>query len=355
MVNKINNENFCLLTGKNSNIESTPVSVKVRGKDYMYYGEDNLYPQGLYDLYKNCSNLQGIIDTIVAYTMGDGLKTNHTTFINKKNETLSDVIEKVIFDYIVYGGYVINIIKSVTGEITEIYHQDFKRFRINEEETLSFIAKDWAKWGKKNVVIPIYEMGANVSSSIFYYKGKRTIETYPIPMWNAAIKGASNLVEVDNYHLSSLRNDFGPSVMLSFTEGKPEIEAQEEIEDSINKKWSGSTNAGKLLLTFSDTPETAPKLTPIGQEDWGDRYQSLIDSSRESLYTSFRIPSVLVGGSTQSTGFNAIEFKSAFVLYNKTVISPIQKQLETTFKAILPELEIEFIEFDTSGFDNKTI
>lgn len=353
MEKKLTNKNFCFISSKNEKIKSESISIKQNGKDYMYYGNDNLYPQGLFNLYKECSNLQGIIDSIVTYIMGDGLKINHSTIINKKNETLSDIIEKIIFDYVVYGGYVINIIKSVTGEIVEIYHQDFKRVRINEEETMCYIAKDWSKYSNKFIKIPIYEKDSDEPSSIFYYKGKRTVDTYPIPMWNSAIKGASNLVEVDNYHLSSLHNDFGPSVMLSFTEGKPDIEAQEEIETSINDKWSGSTNAGKLLLTFSDSPETAPKLTPIGQEDWGDRYQSLITSSKESLYSAFRIPSVLVGGSSQSTGFNAIEFKSAFVLYNKTVISPIQKQLETTFKTILPELGIEFIEFDTSGFDNN--
>lgn len=348
--------NLSFLERKGTSVISEKIATSVSGKDWLYYGVDNLYPQMLYNTYKSCSQLQGIIETITSYTMGEGLETDYLLPVNTKGETISNLVENLIFDDVMYGGFAIQIIKSATGEISELYHIDFQRFRINEEETKVFISKDWSKkYAMKYIELPVYESGEFQPSSVYYYKGKRSSEQYPIPMWNAALKSCNNLIGIDDYHNNSLNNDFAPSVMMSFNEGKPTEEEQSVIEKQLNEKWGGTSNAGKLLLTFSDSKETAPLLQTIEQEDWGDRYDSLIKSSKESLYTAFRIPSVLVGGTEQSTGFNATEFRSAFVLYNKTVISTIQRRIENVFTSLFNNYTFKFIEFDTSGFNEGEI
>lgn len=333
------------------------VSYEITGKKFVYYGKDNKFPLFINNLYLNSPILQGVVDTISDYTLGEGIVFHNTqltndTYINSRKQTLEDVVEKIIFDFVLYGGFAINVIRNKIGQIVELYHVDYKSIRVNKELTKCYVSKDWCKWGSKYFELPFYEINENNPSSIIYYNGN-TNDQYPIPMYHSSIRSISNLIEVDKYHSSSLTNDFSPSMMLSFLEGKPTIEEQSEIESSLNKKWSGASNAGKLLVTFSDGPDTAPQLQHIEQSDWGERYNSLITSAKENVYTSFRISSVLVGGTAQSTGFNALEFKSAFVLYNKTMIRPIQKQIERLFNNLLPTYSFEFTTFDTSGFEDN--
>lgn len=334
------------------------VSYEITGKKFIYYGKDNKFPLFINNLYLNSPILQGVVDTISDYVLGEGITFNNTqltndTYVNARKQTLEDIVEKIIFDFILYGGFSLNVIRNKIGQIVELYHVDYKSIRVNKELTKCYVSKDWCKWGSKYYELPFYEINENNPSSIIYYNGN-TNEQYPIPMYHSSIRSISNLIEVDKYHSSSLTNDFSPSMMLSFQEGKPTIEEQGEIESQLNKKWSGASNAGKLLVTFSDGPDTSPKLQHIEQSDWGERYNSLITSAKENVYTSFRISSVLVGGTVQSTGFNALEFKSAFVLYNKTMIKPLQKQIERLFNNLLPNYGFKFITFDTSGFENDT-
>lgn len=360
-INEINEDiiktemNFSIISGDSPNrAKNDPISYKISNKQYILWGIDNAYPNYLYNLYLNCADLQGIIETVCAYTYGEGLITNKT-IINTSGDLLTDLIEKIIFDYILYGNFAIHIIKNRLGQIIELYHYPVQRIRINEEETIAYISKDWTRWGSntKCIKMPLYNKNLNDNlESLFFYKGKRTNETYGVPSYVGSLRAINSLIEVDNYHMKSLFNGFNPSTIITMF-GNPSAEQKKDMIKQLNKHSSGSENASKLMLLAAKNKDEAPIISRLENEDFKDRYTSLIDSSKESLYSAFRISPVLIGSTLLSTGFNAIEFKSAFTLYQKTVISPIQKELERVINDLLGDNTIEFKPFDTTGFDTN--
>lgn len=318
-------------------------------KKYVFCGKNNDFPEYVNGLYQNCSLFEAAVDNLVNYIIGEGIEGNDY-IINEKEELLSDVINKCVFDYVLNGAFTCHIIRSATGKIVEIYHIDYKRFRVNEEETIAYLARDWNKWGNKPIELPIYRKDSKEPSSVFYFKGFKSVDTYPIPFYIGSLRSIESYIEVDNYWLNSVQNDFSPSTMMFLREGKPEIEEQVEIEKGLTKKFGGSQKSGRLLLSFCDNPDSYPIIERLEVTDFGERYQSLIKQCKENIYNSFKIPSVLIGGSDQSKGFSETEFKSAFVLYQKTIVSGFQKQIERGFERI--GIDFNFIMFDTSGFDN---
>ena len=70
-----------------------PTETKVRGKDYVMWGEDNKYPLYLWDLYLNVATLQSIINGSADFIVGNDVKCNAPGFevvVNKKGETIVD-------------------------------------------------------------------------------------------------------------------------------------------------------------------------------------------------------------------------------------------------------------------------
>ena len=101
-----------------------------RGKDYVYYGEANLFPQKLIELYDNSAMHHTAIQAIKDGIIGDGVKLIGDEVINSKGETVDEVLEKVALDYSIYQGYSLNLIWNKEGSrIAEMYHLPFANVR----------------------------------------------------------------------------------------------------------------------------------------------------------------------------------------------------------------------------------
>ena len=59
--------------------------VKVKGKDYVSYGKDNLFPQYIWDLYLRSAVLQSIINGTGDYVIGEKMLYNSMLEPNAQN------------------------------------------------------------------------------------------------------------------------------------------------------------------------------------------------------------------------------------------------------------------------------
>ena len=79
----------------------------VKGKNSLFvkYGENNDFPDYVFELYNNSSQMSAIIDTMLRYIEGNGIISNYPLkIVNRKFETFNNLIEKTLFpyDYISY-------------------------------------------------------------------------------------------------------------------------------------------------------------------------------------------------------------------------------------------------------------
>ena len=78
------------------------------------------------------------------------------------------------------------------------------------------------------------------------------MDIYHTPDYIAANNWALVDQRVAEFHLNNISNGFSGSYMINFANGVPTQDERLAIERSLNNKFSSSSNAGKMVITFSD-------------------------------------------------------------------------------------------------------
>lgn len=328
-----------------NNTKNVPQLIeKVNNRNgYVEYGKDNNYPNYLWELYQNSSLMTSIINTMVDYTIGDGIivNGNDSNIVNRRNQTISDVVRLLVFDYCLYGGFAFQIIRNQFDTVCEINWVDFRHIRINEDETEVY----YNNWGDKNnkkkpIKYERYNKDQKQSNSIFYYKGTLTRGVYPIPQYIGCIKSLEISTQIADFHLNQLINNFNPQLLVNFNNGIVSEDVMDEIEAKFEEKYQGTQNAGRIVFSFNNDTEHATTLERIPDDGFDSKYSALKQQIIDDIYMGFRINPVLLGYNTAS-GFSKIEFSEAFILYNRTTIKPLQQQLQRILEQIFDSVEIK--------------
>ena len=333
-----------------SNIIS-PKETKYTGKEFVEWGDGNQYPEYLQALYDNVPTLKSIIDGCVDYAVGDGVSILPLTdtlpngVMNLKGDTIVEQVRDVSFDCFFAGGLALQVIRNGFGDPVETHYIDMRFLRANKECTVFYYSENWSKGGKKDVIVypafmPNLDWNALTdeernrhASSILYVK-KSHKKTYPVPCYAAAIKACEIERCVDDFHLNAINNGFTGSYIINFNNGVPEDNIKEEIEDSFNEKFSGHENAGRIGFSWNPNKESATTIEKVDVEDFGEKYKSLEANSRQKIFTAFRANPNLFGIPTESLGFSQEEYESAFRLFNRTMIRPIQTMIADAYDKI---------------------
>jgi capsid portal protein len=308
--------------------------VKITGKKYIGFGKDNQYPQYLFSLYRNSTILQSVINGIVDYAVGQGVKSLFLSEqVNTDGETWDDIMKNLVLDFMVTDGFAINVLRDAEDRISELYWLDVSKVRLSEDGLTGYYSENGFSWGDKPQELPIFDPKKKQKNSIFYYKGSSR-GLYPIPRWSGAIKAVETSCEISNYHLNSILNNFNPAAIISFNNGVPDKATQEAIEKKINKKFVGSDNVNRFILSFSESGENQTTVQTLGTDNADAKFHTLKDSIQEEIFIAFRATPALFGLNPENNGFSKQEFLESFQLFYKTVIEPIQKTLNKSFGKI---------------------
>ena len=312
----------------------------VRGKDYVTWGKQNEIPEYLWDLYLSVSTLKTIVDGTSDFVAGNDCKCNVQGFdmeMNKKGDTLFEIVRLCARDWNIYGSYALQIIRNKAGNVGEIYYIDARYLRTNKENTLFWYSEEYSKKyarSNKTIVYPKFVPEAkDIPSSIFYAKNEKS-HVYGIPKYSGSIKACEMERHIDEFHLAAIENGFGASYIINFLNGIPSDEQKAEIEKNMTEKFAGASNAGRMMLNFADTKDNAATVEKLDITDFGDKYKAAAARSREQIFCSFRAVPAIFGLMTESKGFAEEEFEQAFRLYNRTAVKPIQRVIADGFDKI---------------------
>lgn len=336
------------------------VCQSAKNAPYVKYGANNDFPNYIFELYNNSSQFNSIVETMKNYILGNTVLSNfHLKIVNRKGDSFENFIEKLIYDYLIFAGFSFQITRNKLGKISELNWIDMRNVRTNEDEDKIYFSNEWNKGRRQPKVYDRFTIGSQFPTSIFYYKGRRTRDVYPTPMYLAALTSLEISTQIPEYHLNNLTNGFHPSAIVNFCNGSNLSEdVMDEIEDSIKEKFTGVKNASKILLSFNDDMAHRTTIERLPDDGHVDIYNTLKDSVEKDIYTAFRINKLLMGNGEDSTGFNKQSYIESFALYQKTVIQPIQTEIEQVINGVLGEGALHFDEFtidwSETGADENT-
>ena len=328
---------------------SIPVFSEVLQRyDWVYYGENNLLPQYFIGLYDNCAIHKAVITSKVNQIMGDGLVSlnNPMATVNLINptENVSEVMYKCALDYMMFGGFALNIIWSNDRKsISEIYHIDFSRVRsgkLNEDDKVEhyYYSADWKNTRKfPPIEIKAFSQKEKDPNQIFYYKNYvPSMSYYPIPDWSAGQRAIEIDIEMKNFHMNNLRKGMVPSLWINYLNGIPGEEEMHQITRALQEQYAGSDNGGRAIISFNESKETAPEIVQIPRNDNDTYYQTLNDDISRNILSAHRVSSAeLFGIATTGKlgGGNEITEHSEY--FRKMVIMPYQNVILSVFNKLV--------------------
>lgn len=324
-----------------------PIIKENRTKEWISFGEYNLYPQKMIQLYQESSIHHTAIDVITYNIFGQGIEVIGDNIVNTLQETLNDIYEKISLDYTLFKGFSLNVIWSKDStKIVEIYHLPFNNVRsgkMNEDDVVDtyFYSSDWSDTRKYKpnaykTFDPTDNKGDNASQIYYFYTYTAGNDYYPLPEYVAAVNDIDLDSRVSKFHNSNISNGLAPSMFIKFRNGVPSPEERNEIYREIEKTFSGETNAGRFFLSFSD-PGNEMEIQSI--ENTNDGYYIQLEERITSrVLTAHKITSpLLLGIQVQGNGFssNADEIEMAYAHLEGVVITPKRKKILNALKYVL--------------------
>jgi hypothetical protein len=324
----------------------------IKNKPWVYYGEDNCFPNHLLALYQYSAIHRACANAVIYGVTGKNLKVlegdpNAIAMANR-NDTVYDVFTKLVTDRVLFGGFSMNVVKSNDGGIAEFYHTDFSRLRAGKEDEFSnvgtyYYSIDWRgtttnpnKW--KPLEIESFNMlPDSAPSQIMYFKRYNPgMSYYPPPDYLGALTTIQLDVEVKNFHLNNTQNSMMPSMSVSFTNGVPSEEERDILMRQLEAKYSSTNNAGRIFLFFSENPETAPVITPIPNNASDAWYSQMAPQIEQTILSGWRITSPqILGVKTAGQLGGREELLDAYNLFLEIVIKPIQEEVLKALEKVI--------------------
>jgi len=332
---------------------TSPIIQEVKNKEWVEFGADNNYFQFLIDRYNGSPTNSAVINAISQMIFGKGLDATNSS---KKPEQYAlmislfkkDVVRRLAYDLKLAGQCAIQVIYSKDKKkVQRVEHLPIETLRAekcgSEDKQVQayYYHPDWANAKPSDQPKRIPAFGVSNSPQpieILYVKPyKAGMYYYSTPDYQGGLQYAELEEEISNYHLNNIMNGLAPSMLINFNNGVPNEEAQSLIESKIQRKFSGSSNAGKFILAFNDNKEAQADITPVQLSDAHNQYQFLSDESQKKVMVSHRIISPMLLGIKDNSGLgnNADELKTASILMHNTVIVPFQELLTDAFDKIL--------------------
>jgi len=329
---------------------TSPKIVEVKTQDWVSYGEDNNYFGYLQDRINGSPTNNAIINGISQMIFGKGLDATDKVLKPEDYAQMmllfdNDTVERLCYDLKAMGQCAIQVVKSIDkSRIIECNHFPIETLRSGKcnddgEVEMYYYADDWTTITRANkpTEIPAFGFGTG-SEEILYIKPYKTGFYYYSPVdFQGCLQYCEIEEEVSNFHLNNILQGMAPSMLINFNNGTPTETEQRDIERNIQNKFSGTSNAGRFILSFNDSNNYGATIEPVQLSDAHNQYQFLADETMRKIMVGHRIISPMLLGIKDNSGFgnNADELQTASILMDNTVIRPFQNLLIKYFDEIL--------------------
>jgi len=355
-----------------------PHLVEKTNQEWISFGENNLYPNYLLELFLGSAINGALIKSIGAMIYGEGIaatnvdeseatKESYLRLTELLHNSDDDVLKDLALDLKLFGGCYVNVIWSRDrSKIAKMKHIPAQYIRsgkmIDGEIEHYYYSADWANCKKSEYKPRAYKafdtQDRSQASQILMIRDKNPALFYGFaPDYVAATDWIQMELEIAQFHLSNITSGMTPSMHVGFSNGVPTDEERRTIERQLNQKFAGTGNAGKILITFNDGKETAPIIEPIQMNDAQSAWVEMSKQSVSQILAGHRVTSpILFGIRAEGGGLgnNADELRDAYSLFNNTVVIPFQttllKGLNKIFKVNDIHLDLYFKSLKPADF-----
>ena len=315
-------------------------------KGYINYGDDNLFPQYLVDLYHSSATHNALVTSIAMMIFGEGFDASDLEGRLAFDQwNLNDELRKACLDFKIQGGFALEVNWSLDRTtIANVSHLPFENVRsgfVNDDEKVEsyFYSKDWSDKREEPVELCPFNEKEKLDhpTQIMYVKPfSPGSYYYPKPDYIGSINYIELDKEISIYHINNMQNGMSPSFSIHFKNGIPPQEERNRIRMDIERQLSGAGNAGKFIVTYSDDPERKPDFEPFQLSDADKQYEFLSREVTDKIMIGHRVTNpMLFGVSVPGKLGGGTELETSADIFEKNVIRPARRIVEEAVKTLL--------------------
>lgn len=301
---------------------------------YVRFGNDNLYPQLINQMFYQSPLNGSIINFKTNATIGGGYelicadesaaqKVKEYSFI-KKNK-FNKLVRQMTSDLIMHGR--IAFIIDPTGKDIAIKRVGPEKVRNNSSKTIYTICDDWML-SSGMYSLPAYNPGLTCKSLfVFEIDGTAGQDIYPIPQYCSALNDSFLDGEMSYLQKSNIINSIFPSFMIKLAK---KFGSQDEIDQFKNtiEKAKGAPAAGRIMTFVANTPEQLPTIESIPTNQNDKVFDSTLQRVDANICRAHSIDPLLMGIRVSGSLGNGNELSQSYTIFEKNVIMPLRAMVE---------------------------
>jgi hypothetical protein len=331
---------------------------------YIPFGQDNLFPETLNQLYFTSPLHGAIVDFKVNATIGAGydLKVQTLTADEKlalytweKKMKLAKSVREVTKQLVLHNRVYFKLYFDDKNKIKKIENVSPEKVRINQRKDCYFLCDDWASRIDVEPVTKYHPLNTDKVQLYAYEIKAIGQDYYPLPTYSSALNFAFLSGELSYFAKSNIQNSIFPAFAMMFPKRPQSEEEKKVLRDTIDR-MKGAQNAGKGVAFFANSADQLPKIESIPTNQNDKLFQEASGLNTEQICFAHTIDPILMGVRTTGSLGNGADIKQAYIIFEKNVVIPLREMVEEVFTELLAISKLK-ADFTIKNFQiiNETI
>ena len=326
-----------------ANLSLPYVNGRYQVAGYIPFGQDNMFPELLNQLYYTSPLHGAIVDFKTNAIVGGGYtletakmssedKLKLYTFEKKMklNKTSKAIAQQLIVHHRVY----FKLCYNDKGELYKIYNVSPEKVRVARDKITYFMCDDWSA---RIDVVPIkraHPTNRDLEQLYVYEIMTLGQEWYSLPQYTSALNFAFLSGELSYFAKSNIQNSVFPSFAMMFPK-RPQSEEEKHMIKNTIDRLKGAANAGKAVAFFANSAEQLPKIEALPTNNNDKLFHEASALNTEQICFSHTIDPILMGVRTTGSLGGGADIKQAYVVFEKNVVMPLRDQVEEIVNELL--------------------
>ena len=303
----------------NANLSLPYVNGRYQIAGYIPFGQDNMFPELLNQLYYTSPLHGAIVDFKTNAVVGGGYTLETAKMSNedklklytfekkmKLNKTSKAIAQQLIVHHRVY----FKLCYNKKGELYKIENVSPEKVRVAIDKITYFLCDDWSA---RIDIVPIKKAHpSNTDLEQLYVYEIMTLgqEFYSLPQYSSALNFAFLSGELSYFAKSNIQNSIFPSFAMMFPK-RPQSEEEKHMIKNTIDRLKGAANSGKAVAFFANSADQLPKIEALPTNSNDKLFHEASALNTEQICFSHTIDPILMGVRTTGALGGGADIKQA--------------------------------------------
>jgi len=316
---------------------------------YVPFGEDNLFPQLLNQLYYTSPLHGATIDFKTNATLGGGYELEMDRLGAKgqidaiaftKKIDIKQTIKAVTKDILIHNRvYFLGCIDA-KGKVIIKRRISPEKIRKNNSGEMFLYCDDWSRLMNIKQLKP-FKYAEKGEDFLWSYEIPSVgQDLYSLPQYTSANNWIFLDGEMSYLQKSNIVNSIFPNFAIMFPRKPQGEEEMDMIRKSING-LKGAENGGKSAAFFANRAEDLPKFEVIPTSTNDGLFQNTTESIENKICQAHTIDPILMGIRVSGKLGSGTDIKQSYIIFEKNVIMPLREEVEYVFNGLFDLVDID--------------